>query len=350
MTLPRWWHVLRARLRALTQRRQDAAQLAADLEFHLEASADEMIRAGVRPDEAKRQARAAFGSRASVTESHRDLARVPVVESTWRALRHAARNVRRSPGVAATAVLTLAVCLGTTLAVFAMVDGVLLKPLPFPDPDRLVTMFNTYPQAGVARDESSITNYYERRGQIAAFSHLSIYREWPATIGDSSSTDREPVMYVSPDFFETLGVALAAGRSFSDQETLPGSDLVVVLGDRAWRERFEADPHVLGRTIRINWVSRTVVGVLPPTFRFLSSEAQLYVPLASELSRRAPAERHSGSAATTIARLAPGVSLEEAQAQVDARNAARGLWIERVGDDLLAPRVVRAREHIRGRD
>lgn len=322
MTPSRWWYTLRARLRAVTHRRQDVAQLAADVEFHLDSYADELIRAGVPPDEAKRRARAAFGGRASVTESHRDLARVPVVESAWRALRHAARSVRRSPGVAATAILTLAVCLGATLAVFAIVDGVLVKPLPFPDPERLVTMFNTYPRAGVARDESSITNYYERRGQIGAFSHLSIYREWPATTGDASSTDREPVMHISPDFFATLGVALAAGRPFLELETLPGADRVVILSDRAWRERFDADPHILGRTMRIDRVPRTIVGVLAPTFRFLSSRADLYVPLASDLSRRSPAERHSGSAATMIARLAPGVSLEEAQSQIDARNAA----------------------------
>ena len=247
---------------------------------------------------------------------------VPLVESIWRALRHAARHLRRSPGVTATAVLTMAVCLGATLAVFAIVDAVLVKPLSFPDPDRLVTMFNTCPRAGVPRDESSITNYYERRGQIAAFSHLSIYMEWPATTGDAPSTDREPVMHVSPDFFATLGVALAAGRPFSDQETLPGADRVVILSDRAWRDRFDADPHILGRTIRIDRVPRTIVGVLAPTFRFLSSQAQLYVPLASDLSRRVPAERHSGSAATMIARLAPGMSVEAAQSQVDARNAA----------------------------
>jgi predicted permease len=275
------------------------------------------------------------GSRPSATESRHDLARVPVPESAWRALRHAARGLRRSPGVAATAVLTMAVCLGATLAVFAIVDAVLVKPLPFPDSDRLVTMFNTYPGAGVARDESSITNYYERRGQIAAFTHLSIYREWPATTGDASSTEREPVMHVSPDFFATLGVALAAGRPFADQETFPGADRVVILSDRAWRDRFGADPHVLGRTIRIDRVSRTVVGVLPPTVRFLSSEAQLYVPLASDLPRRAPAERHSGSAATMIARLAPGISLEEAQSQVDARNAA----VERVAPYAQADRM-----------
>jgi predicted permease len=322
VTPTRWWSMLRARLRAVTRRRRDAAQLAADLEFHLDSYADEQVRAGVSPREAKRRARAAFGSRMSVLESHRDFARVPIVESIWRDLRQAARGLRRSPGVAATAVLTLALCLGATLAVFAIVDAVLVKPLPFPDPDCLVTMFNSYPRAGVARDESSITNYYERRGQISAFSHLSIYREWPSTTGDASATDREPVMHISPDFFATLGVALATGRPFVDQETLPGADRVVIVSDRVWRDRFDADPHILGRTIRIDRMPRTIVGVLAPTFRFLSSQAQLYVPLASDLSRRVPAERHSGSAATMIARLAPGVSLEDAQSQVDARNAA----------------------------
>src|ERR1700683_267044 len=134
VTLLRWWHILRARLRSLTHRGRDAAQWAADLEFHLDAHADELIRAGVSPDEARRRARAAFGGQASVTESYRDLARVPVVETAWRDLRYAARGLRRSPGVAATAVCTLALCLGATLAVFAMVDAVLLRPLPFPAP------------------------------------------------------------------------------------------------------------------------------------------------------------------------------------------------------------------------
>jgi predicted permease len=314
--------MLRARLRAVTRRRRDAAQLAADLEFHLDAHADDLVRAGVLPGEAKRRARAAFGSQVSVTESWRDVARVPILEPAWRDLRQAARGLRRSPGVAATAVFTLALCLGAALAVFAIVDAVLLKPLPFPAPDRLVTLFNTYPRAGVTRDESSITNYYERRGQVRAFSGLSIYREWPATVGDAQSTDREPVLHVSPDFFATLGVTLAAGRPFIEPETTPGADRVAILSDWVWRERFDADPNILGRTIRLDRVPRTIVGILPPTFRFLSSHAQLYVPLASEPSRRAPAERHSGSAAVMIARLAPGVSLEEAQAQVDARNVA----------------------------
>lgn len=322
MILLRAWYMLRARLRSVTRRRRDAAQLDADLAFHLDAHSEELIRTGVPPNEAKRRARAAFGSQATVIDAHRDLARVPVLESTWRELRYAARGLRRSPGVAATAVFTLALCLGAMLAVFAIVDAVLVRPLPFPASERLVTMFNTYPRAGVTRDESSITNYYERRGQIAAFSDLSIYLEWPATTGDAQSTTREPVMHVSPEFFATLGVTLAAGRPFLEQETLPGADRVAILTDRAWRERFDADPNILGRTIRIDRVSRIIVGVLPPTFRFLSSKAQLYVPFASELSRRVPAERHSGSAATMIAKLAPGASLEDAQSQVDARNAA----------------------------
>jgi predicted permease len=322
VTLLRWWHMLRARLRAVTHRRRDAVQWQADLEFHLDAQAEELRRGGVSQADATRRARAAFGSPASATDAYRDLARVPVLESTWRDLRYAARGLRRAPGVAATAVFTLGLCLGATLAVFAIVDAVLIRALPFPASDRLVTMFNTYPRAGVLRDESSLTNYYERRGQLAAFSGLAIYREGSATTGEPPSTTREPVMYVSPDFFTTLGASLAAGRPFLEQETVPGADRVAILTDRAWRDHFGADAHILGRTIRVEQVSRTIVGVLPATFWFLSSHADLYLPLASALSRRAPAERHSGSAATIVARLAPGVSLGEAQTQVDARNVA----------------------------
>ncbi len=186
-----------------------------------------------------------------------------------------------------------------------------------------MTIFNTYPKAGVDRDGSSLTNYYERRGHIPAFSSLSIYRFGTAIVGEAGSTKREQITEVSPEFFSTLGVGPAFGRAFKEAETTYKTDNVAILSDDYWRQHFGTDPHVIGRQIRVNSFPKTVIGVLPPGFRFLSSEARLYFPLASRLEDRAPRQRHSGGNVTQmIARLKPGATLAQAQSQIDAQNAS----------------------------
>ncbi len=239
-----------------------------------------------------------------------------------REIRYALRRLAREPRFTATALLTLALCLGANLTLFALVDAILLRPLPFPDAGRLVSLWNTYPKAGVERDGATLANYYERRGEIAAFASLSIYRHGAAILGPTGSTERVEVTRISPDFFATLKVSPARGRAFTESETDRGNDLVVILTDGYWRERLGADPHVLGRELRVDGLARRVVGLLPADFRFLSSRARLYLPLASRPEDRAPAQRHSGSSTEMVARLAPGVSLREAQVQIDAHNAA----------------------------
>lgn len=239
------------------------------------------------------------------------------------AVRFAFRQLRNGPAFTVTALATVAICLGANLAIFAVIDSILLRPLPFPESDRLVTIFNTYPNAGVERDGSSLTNYYERRGHIPAFSSLSIFREATEVVGEPGSTQQEAVMRVSPDFFTTLGVGPAMGRSFNEVETIgPVENHAAILTDAYWRQHFNADPHVLGRDIRVNGAPRTIVGVLPPGFRFLSSEARLFLPFTSSLQQRTPQQRHSGGGGThMIARLTPGATIAEAQSQIDAHNA-----------------------------
>jgi predicted permease len=186
-----------------------------------------------------------------------------------------------------------------------------------------VTIFNTYPKAGVERDGSSVTNYYERRGHIPAFTSLAIYRYGSAIIGGSGSTERERIMRVTPDFFATLGVAPVMGRVFTEDETSYQGDNVVILSDAYWRQRYKLDPHIIGTQIRADGVTRTVIGIMPPGFRFLSSDARLYFPLASLAADRVPAQRHSGgNVIQMIARLRPDATLLQAQSQLDAQNAA----------------------------
>jgi len=236
-------------------------------------------------------------------------------------LRHALRQLIKAPAFTATALLTLALCLGANLAIFAVIDSILLRPLPFPKADRLVTIYNTYPKASVENDGSSFTNYYERRGNIPAFASLSIYMERAETVGDPGAMQQEAVVRVSPEFFTTLGVSPAIGRTFTEEEAEAQKN-VVILTDAFWRQSFGSDPKVLGRTTFINGIPRTVVGVLPPAFRFLSSEARIFLLLKSDIAQRSPKERHSGVGGThMIARLKPGATIAEAQSQIDAHNA-----------------------------
>ena len=236
-------------------------------------------------------------------------------------IKFAFRQLLKNPGFTAVAMLTVGLCLGANLTIFAVIDSVLLRALPFPEPDRLVTLFNTYPKAGVERDGASLPNYYERRGNIPSFARVSILRHDKAIIGEVGSTEQMDVTRVSPEFFTTLGVGPILGRSFTEEETTYQTDNVVMLTDTYWRQRFNADPDVLGRQIRVDGLSKTIVGVLPPGFRFLSSKARLYLPLSSNPGDREARQRHSGNGYEMIARLTPGVALPAAQSQIDAHNA-----------------------------
>jgi predicted permease len=312
----------RSLFRVLTSRRDFEDGMTEELSFHIQQYTDDLVRSGVAPDEAGRRARMEFGGLNSVKGDCREARGLPLFDELERELRYAVRLLRKAPGFTATALLTLALCLGANLTIFAVIDSVLLRPLPFPEAGRLVTVFNTYPKAGVERDGSSLTNYYERRGHIPAFSSLSIYRYGTAIIGEAGSTKREQITQVSPEFFTTLGVGPVIGRPFTEQETTYQTDGVAILTDAYWRQHFNADPHVIGRQIRVDSLPKTVVGVLPPGFRLLSSEARLYFPLASRPEDRAPSQRHSGGNVTQmIARLKAGATLTQAQSQIDAQNA-----------------------------
>src|SRR5580704_4735360 len=273
--------------RVLTRRRDFEDGMSEELRFHIEQWTDDLVRSGMSRGKAARLIRMELGSLTNIKGDCREAFGVHLFDEFRRELSYAVRLLRKTPGFTATALLTLAVCLGANLTIFGVIDSVLFRQLPFPEPNRLVTIFNTYPKAGVDRDGSSVTNYYERRGHIPAFTSLSTYAYGTEIIGDPGSTAREQTMRVSPDFFDTLGLGPAIGRTFTDEETTSATNHVAILSDTYWRQQFNADPNVLGRQIRVNSVPRTVIGVLPPSFRFLSSDARVFLPLASRPEDRA---------------------------------------------------------------
>jgi predicted permease len=237
------------------------------------------------------------------------------------ALRLAIRGLRAAPVFTATALATLALCLGATLTIFALVDAVLLRPLAYPDADRLVTISSVYPKLSLPADGASLTQYFERRGRIPALASIAALDRTATLIGETGATSREPFGRVTPEFFATLGVAPLLGRAFTEAELTYQTDHVAMLSYEYWQRQYGGDPHVLDRAVRVDGIPRRIVGVLPPGFRYLSFEAPVYMPLSSEDGERNIAARHS-TGKTLVARLRPGATLAEAQAQIDAHDRA----------------------------
>ncbi len=313
----------RSFLELLSNQQPINTDLDSEIESHLELRTQAHIKAGMNPEEARFAAMRQFGWNESIKEDCREQRGVRWLENLVKDIRYGTRQLRKNPMFTAVGVLTLGLCLGANLTIFAVIDAVLLKPLPFPEPDRLVTLFNTYPKAGVDRDGGSLPNYYERRGHIPALAQYSALRYDTAIVGETGSTEQMDITRVTPEFFATLGVGPIMGRVFTDDEMTYQTDGVAVLTDTAWRRWFNADPNVLGRQIRLDGIAKAVIGVLPKRFQFLSSKAQIYLPLASRLEDRMALQRHSGNGYELIGRLKPSVTVASAQAQINADNDAR---------------------------
>jgi predicted permease len=237
-------------------------------------------------------------------------------------VRRSLRVLRKERTFSATVLLTLALCLGANVAIYSVVHAVLLEPLPFPDPDRLVVVSNAYPGAGVPRASNGSVDFFQRRENIAAFQELAIYQGSGNTVGESGSTERVSSLRVSPSFFPLLGIQPALGRGFLEEEMEVGSHQKVVLTHAAWQEYFGGSADAVGRDLRIDGRPYTVVGVLAESFVMPGrADARLYLPLAFEPEARQLDSWHSNSY-EMLARLVPGASVEQALAQNLALNDA----------------------------
>jgi predicted permease len=220
----------------------------------------------------------------------------------------------------ATALGTLALCIGANLTIFSVVDAVLIRSLPFPHADRLVRIYYVYPKLPSATPGASLTNYYERRGKIPALASISEIDQTTTVLGESGATAIENLGRVTPDFFTTLGVAPLIGRAFTDADMTYQTDHVAILSFEYWKSVYDSDPSVLGKHIRMDGDEKTIVGVLPPRFHFLSFRAPVYMPLSSEEGERNVNARHS-IGKIQVGRIADGATLADVQAQIDARDA-----------------------------
>ncbi|MDQ8199865.1 ABC transporter permease [Pelagicoccus enzymogenes] len=239
--------------------------------------------------------------------------------SSFPALRQSLRRLRRERGFTATVLLTLALCIGANVAMFAVIDAILLRALPFEKSERLVTLMNSYPGAGAPRIGASLPNYYERREGMESFESVSIYQGGSVIVGEAGSPQRVPRDRVSIEFFETLKAPLLMGQPFTEEQTLYENSGVAILTYEYWQDYFNGDPEVLNRELMVDGLSQRVVGVLGPDFTFLNSDARFFNPTASNLEDREIGRRHSNNF-RMIARLKEGVTVEAAQDEMNRHN------------------------------
>jgi predicted permease len=236
------------------------------------------------------------------------------------------------------ALLTLALCIGANTAVFTILHAVVLNGLPFPDAERLVTMYNLYPGVGVTdRGSNGVPDYLDRRKLTDMFEEVALIGSNGYDIGSEGSTRRIEGEYVTPSYFRVLKAQPILGRTFTEDEATQGKNRVAILTESLWNEMFARDPNVVGRDIRLSGVSYNIVGVMPNAYHALNRERKLWVPFAFTPEQTSDDARHSNSWGM-IALLRPGVTVAQARGRVDALNKANLETFPKYKDLLVSAR------------
>ncbi len=226
--------------------------------------------------------------------------------------RYAIRELVKNPGFTLVAVVTLALGIGATSAVFSIIEGVLLRPLPYFEPERLVRLYETVPQFG--RFSVAPANFLDWERESRAFESIAAFSSGSGTLTDGAAAERVSTVEVSHRIFEVLGVSPFHGRGFRLEEDAPGKNAVLVMSHGAWQRRYGSDPSILGRTLTLDGVPITVVGVMPPDFYFPSRETEFWTPLALDAANAPRGAHYLG----VIARLKPETSIPLATAEMRA--------------------------------
>jgi putative ABC transport system permease protein len=317
----RWLNILGARLRAALGREAVIRDIDAELRFHVEMETEENVRRGMEPGAARRAALRSFGNVCAVRDAAYEVRGGGMMEGILRDARYGARALAKNKGFTAVAVLTLALGIGANAAIFAVMDAVLLRPLPYPEAGRLVKLYAVDSAAGTFA--VSPADFLEGYARAEAFEHLAAYRETSFNAAAHEGAERVSGAVVSPAFFSVLGVNPLHGRLISPAQDAPGGARVVVLGHALWRKRFGGDPGVLGRSINLDGEPRTVVGVMPEGFQFPSgaelwASSRYSVPEHPLRPTEDPTARRDSQYFEVVGRLRPGVGLESARAEAKA--------------------------------
>jgi putative ABC transport system permease protein len=321
-------HELWRRVLILLRRGRFGSELAQEMRFHLEMKIEENVCAGMSPREAQNAARRQFGNQTLLLEGSREMWGFNVIETLAQDLRYGARALRKSPGFALVAVVTLALGIGANTAIFSVVDAVLLRPLPYPEPERLVMLWTTMKSQGISQSGSAMPDYREWRDQTRSFEGLGAFYYSDFNLaGDSGEPARAQGARVTAHLFDVLGVRPALGRNFLPEEEQYGRHQVALLSYGLWQRRYAGDARIVGREISLAGQLYTVVGVMPQGTAFFDNQpaVDLWVPISF-----APGDNmdsRNNYFINVVGRLKPGVSIEQARADVStvaARLRAEG--------------------------
>jgi len=333
-----WWH-------RFWRSKQMEEQLEKELRFHIDQHASDLIAHGLTPADARRRARLDLGGPEQVKEQCRDARGTRWLEDFWQDLRYALRTLRKAPGFAAVALLTLALGIGATTVMFTVIDGVLLKPLPYPAPDRLVAVHGHTATWNTALYGEQNLAYYDFLDCRRASSSLDLAgRVYDAgMISEPGQPEHVEEYQISANMFSVLGVPLFRGRQFLADEDKPGGAPVAILSYALWQRRFAGSSATLGMAVVLDGARYTVVGITPPGFRPEDADIDVYKPMGQNT---APYMQNRGPHPVgAIGRLRPGASLTQAQAELAAighrlaqeypkTNAERGFVAETLRPDV----------------
>ena len=304
---------LRVLAAALFRRARMERDMAEELALHMEYRAGDLERAGCTHAEAARRARLEFGAVEGYKERCREVRGLAWFDELRGNLRYTVRSLRASPGYVLAAVLSLAIGIGANLGAFITVNSIVLHPFPYPHLDRIMMLWEANTRQGTAFRQAAAANFFDWKENSGSFEAMSAYQPWNALLTGGGEPERVPAARVTADFFGTLGMAPALGRSFTERECQPGSDAVAVVS-RAFQKS-----HVttLGDTIWLDGRRHTVIGAMPEEFDFPLA-AELWVPLALSPERKA---RRDVADLSAIGRLKAGVSLERGRSELAALSA-----------------------------
>ena len=309
------------RFRALVGGATLDRQMDQELQFHLDLETNRLVQQGLPPDEARTRALRTFGGVEKVREECREARRTSWADTLGRNTRYAWRALRRQPGYVAAVIVTLGLGIGANTAMFSVIDGVLLKPLPYPGSDRLVLIKEAAPLAGQDEVGVSIRELYDYREQLKDFDGLVEFHSMSFDLINRGEPDRVSTGVVSANFFDVLRVRPVLGRTFVASDEKHGAEAVLVLSYEYWQTRFAGDPKIIGQVFEMNDRPHTVVGVLPPMAQY-PQNCDVYMPStacpfrADGEVRMAKGDRRAFGALTVFGRLKPGISIERAVADV----------------------------------
>jgi putative ABC transport system permease protein len=308
--------------RNLFAREQVERELDDELQAFIDGLTQEKIKAGMSPDEARRAARLEAGGVDQIKDEVRDARPGSFIDTTRQDLRYGLRLLRRSPGFAALAVLTIGLGIGANSAIFSVINGVVRKPLAYPESDRLMFITSQFPALNFDKFWVSPPEYYDIVEHTRALETVGAYQVGAFNVSEGDQPERVNTVFMTANMFKVLGVQPLRGQAFTAEQDLPNAEPVVLISYELWRRTFGSDPAVVGKQVQINGRARTVLGIMPPGFDLHDAKAQLWVPLQLDPSNRRNRGNHR---LYLVARLAPGVT--EAQAQGELKTMLRQ-WSE----------------------